>query len=63
MTGILLISSTNGIALFLVAPFLVIIHQGTIVITFIPVLYVILIFLAFSHSAALAVVPARGSAE
>ena len=43
MTGILLISSTNGIALFLVAPFLVIIHQGTIVITFVPVLYVILI--------------------
>jgi len=43
MTGILLILSTNSIAFFLIVPFLVIIHWGTIVVTFVPVLFVILI--------------------
>ena len=40
-TGILLISSTNGIAFFLVVPFLVIIHWRTIVVTSVLVLSVI----------------------
>ena len=43
MTGILLITSTDNIAFFLVVPFLVIIRQETIVVTFVPVLFVILI--------------------
>ena len=37
-TSILLISSTNSIAFLLVIPFLVIIHQGMIVVTFVPIL-------------------------
>nr|POF14785.1 hypothetical protein CFP56_32994 [Quercus suber] len=43
MIGILLILSTDSIALFLVIPFLVTVPRGTIVVTFVPVLSVIVI--------------------
>ena len=43
MTGILLVSSTDSIAFLLVVPLLVIVHRGTIVVTFIPFLSIILI--------------------
>ena len=43
MTGILLVPFTDGIALLLVVPFLVIVCRGTIVVAFILALSVILI--------------------
>ena len=43
MTGILLVLPTDGVALLLVIPFLVIIFRGTIVVAFIPILSVILV--------------------
>ena len=42
-TSILLVSSIDGIAFLLVVPFLVIVHRGTIVVTFVPFLFLILI--------------------
>ena len=43
MTGILLVSSTDSIAFLLVVPLLMVIRWGTIVVTFIPILLVVLV--------------------
>ena len=42
-TSILLVSSTDGIAFLLVVPLLMVIRWGTIVVTFIPILLVVLV--------------------
>ena len=42
-TSILLVSSTDGIAFLLIVPLLMVIRWGTIVVTFIPILLVVLV--------------------
>ena len=42
-TSILLVLSTDGIAFLLVVPLLMVIRWGTIVVTFIPILLVVLV--------------------